>query len=417
MLNIYFHLFHLAIPGTYELICYQFYDTSAERTPPLGVPVTCEPDSTACMTKTTISQGRIISRYHYCSFGPICQTMADQDNSSFVNVQNCCYSDFCNNGTIPPFEEAQKYCYAASCTGENCLSNLLTRIDRDNLGTFCNANGLNCWRQMRTDVSADGTLEYKYMTGCDTEDHNCFPYRVTMTDHETDRTCCDGHLCNGVDFKTNDVTVPGQSYCYEYYCISDDHHSCHLRTAIDEGKADVCPMTNEGCYFVSYYGNNKATHEFRAGCFTEGFQNETQCTSKITKQTNYTSVWHCCDIDRCTDGRRHKSQSNQCYSVSCVGDGCLEESVKSGNCMICNKSKFGCEAGLTKTNIDSIYSLGCSKSPCVPGTDRSDNFTVIGCCEGDRCLPDNLTSGVATCLKLFRLQTCMVILFSAFLSW
>ena len=304
------------------------------------------------------------------------------------------------------FEKHKKYCYTASCNGKNCLSNLLSRIDRDNLGTFCNANGLNCWWQERTEENIDGTLVYKFMTGCDVEEHKCFPSTILTKEYSINRKCCDGHLFNGVDFKANDVIVPGQSYCYEYSCFSDDHDSCQperLQTAIDESRTSLCPLTDEGCYLISYYNNNKANYGFITGCFTEGFQNETKCSPKISKDTNFTSVWHCCDTDRCITREREKTQVNQCYSVSCVGEGCLEASVKSGNYMVCNKSKFGCEARLTKTNIDSIYTLACSTSPCEPGTETVGNFTVIGCCQGDRCLPDNLTSGVATCLKLLRI--------------
>lgn len=51
--------------------------------------------------------------------------------------------------------------------------------------------------------------------------------------------------------------------------------------------------------YIDYYTNTKAEHGFVTGCFTEGFLNEISCTAKISKDTNFTSVWQCCDSDRC----------------------------------------------------------------------------------------------------------------------
>ena len=43
-----------------------------------------------------------------------------------------------------------------------------------------------------------------------------------------------------------------QKYCYEFSCLSDRHDDCQSPQTLDEiikeGRADLCPMTEKGCY-------------------------------------------------------------------------------------------------------------------------------------------------------------------------
>ena len=47
-----------------------------------------------------------------------------------------------------------------------------------------------------------------------------------------------------------------QNYCYQYSCLSDRKDKCQSPLehdkAVKEGRAELCPMTNKGCY-VSLY--------------------------------------------------------------------------------------------------------------------------------------------------------------------
>ena len=227
----------------------------------------------------------------------------------------------CNDGINlgQEFEIGKKYCYAAQCSGENCLDELQTVIDRDNLGTFCDQDGDMCYTQVRKVFNSEGgtetgqgvefvTTQQEYMTGCSTTDYPCNP----TTSHDVTITCCAEHLCNGVNYTEQQST-----------------------TQTDK------PSTDE---------------------------------PKI----------------------------NRCYVVSCTGERkCLQEAIQSENYTLCLKPSYGCEAGMTKTGTDNVYTLGCSPSLCVPGYTRTHDKTVIGCCSEDQCFPKfhNLgPSSAAACL-------------------
>ena len=306
-------------PRCHALRCYS-YSTNKDGIPQSYHAVTCDQRQTSCLTITTIIHGQI-SRYYSCWFGfNSCTTVAGQKNETYIHVQNCCQGDLCNDGMNKgqTFESGKKYCYAATCSGENCLSKLQKVIDRDNLGTFCSQNGEECYTQRYKMVNTEGRkitdpagiefdfIQPEYHTGCNTPEHPCEPYRS----HDLTVTCCREHLCNGVNYTEQ---------------------------------------------------------------------------QDITEQQNTT-----------------EQQTCQCYVVSCTGEkDCLQESIQLENNTFCTQTSFGCEAVLTKTGADNMYTLGCSTSLCVPGYTRSQDKTVIGCCRGDQCFPKfhNIgPSSVAACL-------------------
>ena len=178
------------------------------------------------------------------------------------------------------FESGKKYCYAATCNGENCLSKLQKVIDLDNLGTFCSQDREECYTQTRTlfnteekNITGKGSEFYftqpEYDTGCSTPEHPCGPF----ISHDFTVTCCGEHLCNGVNYTEH--------------------------------------------------------------------QNTTEQHNKSEQQTS------------------------QCYVVSCTGEkDCLQESIQLENYTLCTQTSFGCEAVLTKTGADNMYSLGVVH-PCV----------------------------------------------------
>ena len=108
------------------------------------------------------------------------------------------------------FESGKKYCYSASCNGENCLSKLQKVIDRDNLGTFCSQDGEECYTQRRILVNTEEKnitgpgaefdfTQPEYDTGCRPPEHPCEPYRYP----DLTVTCCGEHLCNGVNYSNS----------------------------------------------------------------------------------------------------------------------------------------------------------------------------------------------------------------------
>ena len=194
----------------HALRCYS-YSTNKDGIPQSHHAVTCDPRQTSCLTITTIIHGEITSRQYSCWLGfNSCPTAAGQRNETYLHVQNCCQGDLCNDGMNigQEFESGKKYCYAASCNGENCLSKLQTIIDRDNLGTFCSQDGGECYTQKNNLVNTEGRkitdpagIEFdftqpEYHTGCNTPEYPCEPYRS----HDFTRTCCGEHLCNGVNY-------------------------------------------------------------------------------------------------------------------------------------------------------------------------------------------------------------------------
>lgn len=379
----------ITVTRTGGLRCYH-YNSDVGGLPTASNIRTCQPEVTACET-TLIKSGITTRRRHNCAFGPTCDTVAVQTNSSYLHVQTCCHNDLCNNGTDPVFNDSKKYCYSATCREENCLPGLLSRIDNERLGAFCDANGSNCQIQKRKVLQSDGTWETRDWSGC-AAPRQCVPNVADLKDETRKITCCNDSFCNGVNETEEMFIDPLKKYCYKYECFSDSPGFCHLGVlddAVKQGQADVCPMTEKGCFYIDYYTNTKAEHGFVTGCFTEGFLNEISCTAKISKDTNFTSVWQCCDSDRCNSmiAEDSSQNTNQCYSLSCAGEGCLKAAIRAGNYLLCNRSEYGCEAGLLKTAVDSVYTIGCSNTSCTKGHVKPDGRTLIGCCDEDLCMP------------------------------
>ena len=167
------------LPRCYTLRCYS-YNTNKDGFPQSHHAVTCDHRQTSCLTVTTIMHGEITSRQYSCwlVFNSSCPTVASQKNETYIYVQNCCQGDLCNDGNIGrEFESGKKYCYAASCSGENCLSKLQKVIDRENLGTFCSQDGEDCYTRRNKLVNTEGRkithpgIEFdftqpEYDTGC-----------------------------------------------------------------------------------------------------------------------------------------------------------------------------------------------------------------------------------------------------------
>ena len=60
------------------------------------------------------------------------------------------------------------------------------------------------------------------------------------------------------------------------------------------------------------------------------------------------------------------------------------------------------QIGVIDTGLESVFTIGCATAACEKGTVTEDGLSVIGCCTGDRCLPQALISG-ATQLKIARI--------------
>ena len=60
------------------------------------------------------------------------------------------------------------------------------------------------------------------------------------------------------------------------------------------------------------------------------------------------------------------------------------------------------QIGVIDTGLESVFTIGCATAACEKGTVTEDGLSVIGCCTGDRCLPQALISS-ATQLKIARI--------------
>lgn len=236
------------------------------------------------------------------------------------------------------------------------------------------------------------------------------------------QNCCHGHLCNnGININNLPVFESGKNYCYSAHCSGENCLS-NLLAIIDRDKLGTfCNQDGEKCLTQTRKlistdetrtigpGFEMRSYEYWTGCATQ----EHPCFPSTSHDMTVTCCTeHLCNAVNYTGGQ-DKPQTNECYVVSCTGDSkdCLQESIKSKSYTLCTQSNFGCEAALTRTSDDNVYTLGCSTSLCVPGYERSQDKTVIGCCSGDRCFPKFHhigPSNVAACLN----AATMILLFA-----
>ena len=276
-----------AVSRSSALRCYN-YDTDGEGVPQSIHAITCHPIISSCAITTTILHGEITRRHYHCSIGVNCHTVAEQRNVSYIHVQNCCHGDLCNDGinTQPVFESGKNYCYSASCSGENCLSKLLTVTDHNKLGTFCSQDGEQCLTQTRKLINTDGTQtighgfemrSYEYWTGCATQEHPCIP----SMSHDMTVTCCAEHLCNGENY-IGGQNKPQTNQCYDVICAGD---GCLLEE-IESKRYRLCAQSNFGCEVAC------ADNIYTVGC------SSSPCVQGYNRTQDKTVIG-CCSGDRC----------------------------------------------------------------------------------------------------------------------